>query len=158
MPTTNDLPIILLDRNYTLAENSREVIRDGRFYAVGVERYRAWLRDLIADHYVILITVRPTSFRQETLRRIKEQLNWQPDEAHFNEWGFRAPTCKERILTTAVFPRHGDPADRTYLAIESNDDTARMYRTYGIRRHRAAEIRETPALLVEPPLATARLF
>lgn len=138
-------PIILLDLNYTLAANSQQVMK-GSNYNVGVEQYRPWLRDVIADHHVILIMVRPQGYKQETLARIKAQLNWQPDEAYFNEWGYRAPQAKQTVLEQYVFPKHG--RDAWYLAIESNDQTAAMYRDYGIERYRANDVQASPGVLV----------
>lgn len=151
-------PIILLDLNYTLAANSGEVIDGGRFYNVAAEKYRPWLRDLIADFYVILITVRPSSYRTKTLKRIAAELNWQPNEAYFNEWGYRAPKCKQTVIEHRVFPRHGRPDTTWYLALESNDETAAMYATYGIKRRRARDVQHAPGFLLERPLANAKLF
>ena len=155
---TNERPIILLDLNYTLAENSRAVLQKGRIYNVGVENYRPWLRDLLRDFYVILITVRPSKYREETIMRIWNELKWQPDEAWFNEWGYHAPRCKEMVINRSVFPKHGQPDATWYLAIESNDDTAAMYATYGISRHRANDIRNAPALLTQGGEMSPRLF
>jgi len=153
-------PILLLDLNYTLAENSSEVIRKGTHYNVAVERYRPWLRDLIANHYVILITVRPDSYRKETLERIWNQLHWQPNEAYFNQWNFRAAKCKETVLHRYVFPKHGQPESTWYLAIESNDETAAMYAGYGIDRYRAKDVQNMPRVLVTrgPAIETPRMF
>jgi hypothetical protein len=160
-PTTQaEQPILLLDLNYTLAANSSEVISKGRFYNVAAERYNAWLRDLIAGHYVILITVRPVEYRKQTLDRIWNELRWQPDEAFFNEWALNAPKCKELVLNKYVFPKHGQPDRTWYLAIESNDETARMYASYAIDRHRARDVRNHPGVLVKrgPAIDIPRLF
>jgi hypothetical protein len=159
--TQQEQPILLLDLNYTLAANSRDVIGGlGRFYNVGVERYNGWLRDLIAGHYVILITVRPDEHKKATLDRIWNELRWQPNEAYFNQWNLRAAKCKELVLHKYVFPKHGQ-ADRTwYLAIESNDETAAMYASYGIERYRAKDVRNHPSVLVTrgPAIELPRLF
>lgn len=156
--TTTEKPIILLDLNFTLADNSREVIREGRYYNVGVERYRPWLIDMIREHHVILITVRPHTLKGDTLRRIADETGWMPHEAYFNEWRYRAPKCKETVLHKYVFPRHGRPEETSYLALESNDDTAAMYAGYGIPRYRALEVRGKPHLLSGPQPEQATLF
>lgn len=145
---TTTKPIILLDLNYTLADNSREVIRYGHVYTVDVERYRRWLIEMLADFTVILITVRPDELRAATLARIAAQTGWQPAEAYFNEWGYRAPKAKQTALERSVFPRHGRPESTRYLALESNDETAAMYATYGIGRYRAQEVKGKPELLL----------
>jgi hypothetical protein len=141
-------PILLLDLNYTLAANSADVIRTGRFYNVQAEKYHGWLRDLILGHHVILITVRPEEYRKETLARIWDQLKWQPAEAHFNQWKLPAPKAKELVLHKYVIPQHGHPDTTWYLAIESNDETAAMYASYGIERYRARDVRNHPRVLV----------
>lgn len=141
-------PIILLDLNYTLADNSREVIRQGRLYDVAVERYRTWLIDMIRDLTVLLITVRPQHLKDETLRRIADETGWMPHEAYFNEWGLRAPLAKAKVLDTYVFPKHGRPEETRYLALESNDETAAMYAGHGIPRYRALEVKGKPHLLL----------
>jgi hypothetical protein len=155
-----ELPILLLDLNFTLARNSHDVIRKTRFYDVGAEQYNTWLRDLIAHHYVILITVRPEEYRQATLDRIWAELKWQPAEAYFNQWALRAPKCKELVLHKYVFPKHGQPESIWYLAIESNDETAAMYASYGIERHRAKDVRNHPSVLVTrgPAISAPTLF
>lgn len=149
---TTDTPIILLDLNHTLADNSHEVVIYGRAYNVAIERYRTWLIDMLRDHHVILITVRPQRYREETMARIKAQTGWQPDEAYFNEWGTRAPETKARILATSVFPRYGTPTTTSYVALESNDATAAMYAAHGIPRYRAKDVRGRPELLRGEPM------
>lgn len=156
--TNTEKPIILLDLNFTLADNSREVIREGRHYNVGIERYREWLIEMLADHTVILITVRPNELKAKTLARIEELTGWQPDEAYFNEWRYRAPKCKETVLAKYVFPRYGRPEETAYLALESNDDTAAMYATYGIPRYRAQQVKGKPQLLAGPQPEQGTLF
>lgn len=156
--TNDQKPIILLDLNYTLADNSREVIREGRFYNVAIERYRTWLIDMIRDFHVILITVRPEAHKDETLRRIADETGWMPHEAYFNRWGFRAPKAKERVISTEVFPKHGRPEQTRYLALESNDDTAAMYAEYGIPRYRALEVKGKPHLLLGQVPEQSTLF
>lgn len=146
---SSELPILLLDLNYTLAENSRDVMLSGYQYRVSVEEYRPWLRDLIQAHHVILITVRPERYKRETLARIGQQLGWAPNEAYFNEWGYRAPQTKQTVLEQYVFPKHG--RDTWYLAIESNDRTAEMYANYGIDRYRAKDVQASPHVLLQRP-------
>ncbi len=146
----NDLPIILLDLNYTLVENSKEAVSIGRCRDFELERYRQWLVDTLLPFKVILITARPARQKDETLRNISQKTGWSPDEAYFSEWGYRAPKTKQTVLETYVFPVHGRPDDGTrFLAIESNDETAAMYRSYGIGRLRAEDVQSHPELLIQ---------
>lgn len=143
-------PIILLDLNYTLADNSRDVIREGRFYNVAVEQYRGWLIEMLDGFRVVLITVRPQRLKADTMARIMAETGWQPDEAYFNEWGLKAPECKRKVVESYVFPKHGRPGPTTYLALESNDETAKMYASFDISRYRALEVKGRPHLLFDP--------
>lgn len=128
----NDKPIILLDLNYTLVENSEKTKNVQPFpRRVKKENYRKWLFDLIKDYYVILITARPARYVDVTLESVQSKLDWLPDEYYFNELDQRPPTCKERILNTYIFPAHGETG-ANYFGIESNPQTKKMYATYGI--------------------------
>ncbi len=140
-------PIILLDLNYTLVENSREVMKSPSLYDISVERYRTWLIDLLKDHYVILITARPERYREATLTHMQETVGWTPNEAYFNQKRVKAPRAKETALLDHVFPRHGMPAETRYLALESNKDTSAMYASYDILSRRQQEILQDPLLL-----------
>lgn len=140
-------PIILLDLNYTLVENSREVMKSPSVYDISVERYRTWLIDLIREHCVILITARPHRYREETLAHLLATTGWSPSEAYFNERRVRAPQAKETALLNHVFPRHGSPDATPYLALESNKDTSAMYARYGIHSQRQQDIAADPSLL-----------
>ncbi len=129
-------PIVLLDLNYTFVENQAETAKLGgedfgnrlRF-----ERYRLWLKDLVRDGHVILITARPERYRVATLARIDSLLGWKPDEVYFNEHDLAPAVCKQEVLLTRIFPKYGRPADGTrYYAVESNPRTAFMYAGYGI--------------------------
>lgn len=79
------------------------------------------------------MTTRPDKLKAATLANIKEKTGWSPQHAFFNEWGLKAPEAKQRMLKDYVFPKFGDD-NAKYLAIESNDDTARMYADNGIER------------------------
>jgi hypothetical protein len=140
-------PIILLDLNYTLVENSREVMKSPSVYDISVERYRTWLIDLIRNHYVILITARPHRLREETLAHLRAATGWEPNEAYFNERRVKAPLAKETALLNHVFPGHGTPGTTRYLALESNKDTAAMYAGHGIPSRRQSEIEADPSPL-----------
>lgn len=123
--------IILLDLNYTLVGNSVENKMTRPWTRkIRKESYREWLLDLVRDEYVILITARPEYQKDLTLDNIEKVLNWQPQEAYFNEIDQRPPACKERILSKYIFPKHGE--DANYFAIESNPQTKRMYGGYDI--------------------------
>jgi hypothetical protein len=129
-------PIVLLDLNYTFVENQAETAKLGG-EAFGdrlrFERYRRWLHELVRDHYVILITARPDTYKVKTLARIDSLLGWKPDEAWFNEHDQWPAAWKQQALYEYIYPRHGKPASGTrYLAIESNPRTAFMYEREGI--------------------------
>ena len=135
-PDARREPIVLLDLNYTFVENQAEAARlGGEDFGdrLRYERYRTWLRDFVRQGHVILITARPERFHVATLARIDSLLGWQPDEAYFNEHDRSPAVCKQEILLTRIFPRHGRPSEGTrYVALESNPRTAIMYEGYGI--------------------------
>ncbi len=127
-----DKKIILLDLNYTLAYR-----KDGKpsyYNEVDKETYRKDLTLKIKDFFVILITVRPAQYKDQTLRRIKKQINYSPNLALFNEWSssWQAPDIKKQLFNQYVFPVYGKDPNH-YLAIESNHKTREMYRSYKIQ-------------------------
>lgn len=125
--------IILLDLNYTLVANSpkRGTASPPMAVRLHTERYRQWLVELVRPHHVILITARPSRWREATLERIHQTTGWRPQEAFFAECGYGGPPgIKQRILMAHVFPRHGHHA--AYFAIESNPGTRAMYVRHGI--------------------------
>lgn len=129
---------ILLDLNYTLAENSNEVMVGQGRYNVKAEKYRQWLVDLLRDNpdveRVILITARTDNYEAATLRQIAAKCDgWQPDEQHFKPLRYRymkAHDWKQKVMTEHVFPEYG--MDAEYLALESNANTRAMYAQLGI--------------------------
>ncbi len=125
--------IILLDLNYTLVANSWATShKAGRFRPdVAAELYRLPLVELVKAHHVALVTHRGREFEQATLDHIEQLTGWRPDEAHFNEHRWTAPRWKQHVLTERIMLKHGIEPER-YLAIESNDATAAMYRRYEI--------------------------
>jgi len=123
--------IVLLDLNYTLVANSEEK-RSPFIRQIEREKYREWLLHLIKDQYVILITARPAKYSEATLKRIERLLDWQPEEAYFNDTGWRPQVFKSYVLRKKIFPRHGRIKDIHYLAIESNPKTRAMYAGYRI--------------------------
>lgn len=130
--------IILLDLNYTLVSNSN-VKRSPFSRQIDQETYRADLVEALKGHTVILVTARPDKYRLQTLRHIKEQLNWLPTSAYFNREKAFPPQAKEHYLK-AILRKYGK--DAPYFAIESNPLTRAMYSRYGIR---AMSIRELEA-------------
>lgn len=128
--------IILLDLNYTLADNSehRMSAADYGTFVDQHETYRRWLVELIRPHTVIMMTARPETWRDRTLARIMAVTAWQPTEAHFNQMGTKTPAPKVKLamLQRSVFPQHGRPAGQ-YLALESNKATRAMYERQGIQ-------------------------
>ena len=127
------MTVILLDVNHTFVENTREAHRLPAIYNVELESYRQWMLPYLRAHTVVLITVRPKKYEEQTLARIRELCDgWQPDLACFNEWRVAAPVSKERCLQRDVFPIYGKPEAGIYLALESNKDTRAMYAAHGI--------------------------
>ena len=132
--------VILLDYQCTLVANGagrREWFarNGGRLpFAdwIGQEVYREWLLPLFRGRRVVLVTSRDARYEDATMARIREVLDWQPDEWHFNAWGLRPDLCKRRVLLETVVPRHGTPAVTAYLALESNAVTRAMYAREGI--------------------------
>ena len=128
----SDSPIILLDLNYTLVENSSE-IKYIRPYQkkINSEKYREWLIELINTYYIIIITARPDYQKSTTIKSFEEKLNGSmPDEMYFQEENDRPPIAKEKLLKKYIFPKHGQY--NNYLAIESNPRTKMMYKQYNI--------------------------
>lgn len=125
--------IILLDLNATLVENS-SVHSLPHYYNVSVETYRKWLVDMLREEYVILLTVRPIRYQEETLLRIMQLEKWQPNESYFSAGFLKAPDAKEQMLKEKIFPRFGRNKElgHEYFAIESNASTRQMYRKHGI--------------------------
>lgn len=142
--------IVLLDLNYTLAENSDEVRRHGgEKFADRVSRevYRQWLIDLIRPHTVLLCTARTSVYRQVTLARIRAVTGWLPDESYFNDRDQSPPEAKERYLMDMIFKRYGLPSEVKYLALDSNPRTRAMYKRHGIEAYSVGEVETWRALL-----------
>ncbi len=128
------LPIILLDLNYTLVANSRELGKPFLpGYPVERETYRQWLVELLRPYRVELITARPTFLEERTRANIaKACKGWVPAGWHFNPVRFlRAPDWKQRVLVERIFPAYGSDPTR-FLALESNQDTRAMYARHQI--------------------------
>lgn len=134
--------IYLVDLNYTLVGNSPKwgEPRISPFARqIEQEVYRSWLVDFLRDKYAILITARPSRYRQLTLARIKELAGWQPQEAYFAEISAPPPEIKEHLLLSYIFPNHGKSAE--YFGIESNPKTRSMYEKYGIKSCNQSDFR-----------------
>lgn len=122
--------IILLDLNYTLVSNSDKKLAPFT-RQIDQETYRADLIEALKGHTVILVTARPDKYRAQTMRRIKEQLNWLPAASYFNRFEcFRPPMAKQQYLQY-IYRRFGK--DAPYFAIESNPQTRAMYARNKIR-------------------------
>lgn len=72
--------IILLDLNYTLIANSKEIRTLPLYEKIKTQKYETELIDLIKDNYVILITASPYKRSHKILRDIKEKTGFEPDE------------------------------------------------------------------------------
>lgn len=122
--------IILLDLNYTLIANSKEIWNYPLEKKIKSQQYELDLIELIKDNYVILITASPYKRSHKILRDIKEKTGFEVDESYWN-FGAQPPQVKKYWMENEVIPKHGDDADK-YLAIESNPNTRRMYKKLGI--------------------------
>ena len=122
--------IILLDLNYTLIANSKEIKTMPLDKKIKSQKYETDLINLIKDNYVILITASPYRRSYKILRDIKEKTGFEPDESFWN-FGRQPPALKKYWMENEVMPQHGDEGDK-YLAIESNPATRRMYKKLGI--------------------------
>ncbi len=122
--------IILLDLNYTLIANSKEIWNYPLEKKIKSQKYELDLIELIKDNYVILITASPYKRSHKILRDIKEKTGFEPDESYWN-FGGQPPQVKKYWMENEVIPQHGDDVDK-YLAIESNPATRRMYKKLGI--------------------------
>ena len=122
--------IILLDLNYTLISNSKEIWNYPLEKKIKSQRYELDLIELIKDNYVILITASPYKRSHKILRDIKEKTGFEPNESYWN-FGGQPPQVKKYWMENEVIPQHGDDVEK-YLAIESNPATRRMYKKLGI--------------------------
>lgn len=122
--------IILLDLNYTLIANSKEIWNYPLEKKIKSQRYETDLIELIKDNYVILITASPYKRSHKILRDIKEKTGFTVDESYWN-FGAQPPQVKKYWMENEVIPKHGDDMSK-YLAIESNPNTRRMYKKLGI--------------------------
>lgn len=122
--------IILLDLNYTLIANSKEIWNYPLEKKIKSQKYEMDLIELIKDNYVILITASPYKRSHKILRDIKEKTGFEPDESYWN-FGGQPPQVKKYWMENEVLPQHGEDANK-YLAIESNPATRRMYKKLGI--------------------------
>jgi len=133
-PTDLKNKIILLDLNYTLVANSKQT--KGPYPArIYKQTYEKELIKLIQNNTVILITARPYKYSYETLKHIKEETGFTPDDSYWNigtwEDGMQPHRLKEYWLENAIFDKYGkDP--KQYVAIESNKMTRKMYNDKGI--------------------------
>ena len=122
--------IILLDLNYTLISNSKEIRNLPLDEKIKTQTYETELIDLIQDNYVILITASPYKRSHKILRDIKEKTGFEPDESYWN-FNRQPPVVKKYWMVSEVLPNHGDNPEQ-YLAIESNPATRSMYKKLGI--------------------------
>lgn len=126
--------IILLDLNYTLISNSDKCFGayPRRIYK---QKYEKELIDVIKNNYVILITARPITYKEETLRHLKKLTNFEPDDSYWNfeknKGDMQPHKLKEYWLEKEIFKKYGDNPN-LYFAIESNKLTRKMYHKKGI--------------------------
>lgn len=122
--------IILLDLNYTLIANSKEIKYLPLDEKIRSQKYEIDLISLIKDNYVILITASPYKRSFAILKDIREKTGFVVDESYWN-FGLQPPKLKKYWMENSVLPGHGKDMDK-YLAIESNPATRRMYNKMGI--------------------------
>lgn len=122
--------IILLDLNYTLIANSKEIRNMHLNEKIKNQEYENDLINLIKDNYVILITASPYKCSHKILRDIREKTGFVPDESYWN-FGAQPPQVKKYWMENEILPIHGKDESK-YLAIESNPRTRKMYNKLGI--------------------------
>lgn len=126
----SDDKIILLDLNYTLIANSKEIWNYPLEKKIRSQEYEKDLIELIKDNYVILITASPYKRSYKILRDIRDKTGFVPDESYWN-FGGQPPEVKKYWMENEIIPQHGDDTIK-YLAIESNPKTRRMYQKLGV--------------------------
>jgi hypothetical protein len=124
----------LLDLNFTLA---KVLYNDKRPLSVRIpqETYRAWIPKLLArnEATVVITTARPESAMEATLARIKDQLDWEPDDAFFSQTPDGMPHHKKHDNLRRIVDKYGEPnAEELWFGLESNPRTRAMYLEYGI--------------------------
>ena len=133
----SDDKIILLDLNYTLIANSKEIWNYPLEKKIRSQQYEKDLIELIKDNYVILITASPYKRSHKILRDIKDKTDFVPDESYWN-FGGQPPEIKKYWMENEIIPQHGDDMTK-YLAIESNPKTRRMYQKLQIESRPKAD-------------------
>ena len=133
----SDDKIILLDLNYTLIANSKEIWNYPLEKKIKSQEYEKDLIELIKDNYVILITASPYKHSYKILRDIRDKTGFVPDESYWN-FGGQPPEVKKYWMENEIIPQHGDDTIK-YLAIESNPKTRRMYQKLGIEARPKAD-------------------
>ena len=125
--------IILLDLNSTLAYRADGFSTVHNYNRINEELYRVDLIRKIQSFMVIIITIRPICYKDETLLHLKKRTGFQPTLALFKnkEKGF-APDVKKCILFSSIFPQFSKNVNN-YLALESNPMTRAMYKNVGIQ-------------------------
>jgi hypothetical protein len=121
-------PVILLDLNYTLVENSH-MKRTPFIEQIKLERYRQDLIELMKPFEVILITARPEKYKAPTLGSIEQKTGWKPTHAFFNDTHLMPHLFKKQTFIEKIQWRYGH---ESFVAIESNPKTIREYQLLGI--------------------------
>lgn len=143
------MSVILLDLNYTLIENSRELPKPWQDPDYEAERYDQDLVRWLWGKPVALVTFRHDRHAGETIENIKRKTGWSPTSWHFNETGARVVDWKRHVLRERILPAFPRLA---LLALESNTATRQMYADHGVVAVRK-ENRDNPALTapINPP-------
>ena len=141
-PVPRPEPIVLLDLNHTLAENSGDRFGQRGSYSEWIstsETYRRWLVELLRDRTVLLVTARHARYEAATMQRIANVCGgWQPAEIHFRTTDEAPPAYKARTFVEEIAPRWGrDPT--MYFGLESNAATRRAYARLGVQAVRVPE-------------------
>ncbi len=121
-------PVILLDLNYTLVENSH-IKRSPFLEQIKFETYRKDLIDLVKPFEVILISARPEKYKAITLGNIEQQTGWKPARAFFNDTHLPPHLFKKKTFEEEIEWHYGN---EKFIAIESNPKTIKEYHLLGI--------------------------
>lgn len=127
---------ILLDYQYTLVENSKDLGFPPKPNTVIKEQFRPhlveWLKQYPGE--IVLVTVRWPDLKDVTLRHLENrepELYKKMAMTLFNNVRKSAPESKLWNFKKHIEPNWGSPHGQ-YLAIESNEHTRKMYKDIGI--------------------------
>jgi hypothetical protein len=121
--------IILLDINALVIQFEPRTASLAQ--VIDAEKYRDDVIPALKGNLIVLITDRPAKYKQRTLHRIRNQLNWVPAAAYFNARPNLRPDQAKRMFIEAIFERYGRNAPYVAIVMQSEDEEP--YARYGIK-------------------------